>query len=62
MELTGGKAWWFPIGSEDHVRLTEDVMSYELDGELRLAKSMGAIERIELAIEDRHGWNPGAPA
>jgi hypothetical protein len=38
-----GKVWWFPIGSEDHVRLTEDVMSYEHDGELRLAGSIGEV-------------------
>ena len=37
IELTGGKVWLLPTGTDDHVQVTDDVMSYELDGELRLA-------------------------
>lgn len=41
--IGGGQAWWFPIRSHDHVRVTEGVMSYEVDGGLRLADSIGTV-------------------
>lgn len=47
----GGRAWWFPLGSEDHVRVTDDVMSYEVDGELRLAKPF-LFSKIEFGTQD----------
>jgi hypothetical protein len=46
----GGRAWWFPVGSEDHVPVTKDVMSYEIDGELRLAESFG-FSKIEFGSD-----------
>lgn len=51
--ISGGSVFWFPTGSEDYVRVTEDVMSYEIDGELRLSQSFGTIEADGLRpIED----------
>lgn len=51
----GGKAWWFPIGSEDHVRVTDEVMSYEVDGELRLSESIGTVSSVGLTEEVTQG-------
>ena len=46
----GGQAWWFPIDSKDHVQVTDEVVSYEVDGELRLAQSFG-FSSIEFGSE-----------
>jgi hypothetical protein len=46
----GGRAWWFPLGAEDQVRVTEEVMSYEIDGELRLAESF-VFSEIQFGID-----------
>jgi hypothetical protein len=50
-QISGGKVWWMPIGSEDLVRVTDDVMSYEPDGELRLSESIGTLDSIGLTEE-----------
>jgi hypothetical protein len=50
-QISGGKVWWMPIGSEDLVRVTDDVMSYEIDGELRLSTSLGTVKSIGLTEE-----------
>lgn len=47
----GGRAWWFPHGAEDRVRVTDEVMSYEIDGELRLAESF-LFSKIEFGTRD----------
>ena len=44
----GGAGWWLPRKSDDHVQVTEGVMSYEVDGELRLAESIGTLDRADL--------------
>lgn len=52
MRIEGGKVWWFPVEAEDHVQVTDDVISYEVGGELRLAEPMGGIASVELHPAD----------
>lgn len=49
--LEGGNVFWFPLGSKDHVSVTNEVMSYEVDGELRLAEPIGTLARTEITFE-----------
>lgn len=45
------RIWWTPIGADDFVAVTEDVMSYEVEGELRLAESMD-VASISFEVAD----------
>jgi hypothetical protein len=50
-EISGGAVWWLPVGADDHVQVSDTVMSYEIDGELRLAEAMATDVTVTLNDE-----------
>jgi hypothetical protein len=60
--IEGGRVFWFPSGafrlpdgSDAPERVTDDVMSYEVDGELRLSNSIGTLGQADITFEPEGG-------
>lgn len=56
--IEGGRVFWFPTGAfrlpdgpDAPERVTEDVMSYEVNGELHLSNSIGTLGQAEITYE-----------
>ncbi len=56
--IEGGRVFWFPTaafrlpaGSDAPERVTDDVMSYEVYGELHLSNSIGTLGQAEISYE-----------
>lgn len=53
MGISGvGQVWIMPIGADDFVPVTEHVASYEHDGVLHLAESIGTVEADGLVLDE----------
>lgn len=61
MEMRDGRVWILPLGSDDLVPVTDEVVSFEHDGTLHLAESVGTVESVQLTDETGPGGPLSAP-